>query len=371
VPGSLNNVRAFTSDGTSIWVGGGWSTWNGVAQQNLTKLTADQPSVPPVKVVPTAQPAGSVPGVKVTFPASSDRDNLLLTYTIFKNGSTTPLATLQRESGFWDRPAISYVDLTVPVGGSASYTVSVSDGVTTVASKRTARVTVPAPPTTYRDAVLADQPRVYWRMDDAAGARSAADATGFGTAAVVTGGVGFRQTGPLTTTPNGAALFGGSGSLGSAVPLSPLSSFSEELWFSTTSTTGGKLVGFGSAQGATSSSYDKHVYLSGSGQLYFGVYTGVPVTVSTTGAYNDGAWHHVVATQDASGMSLYVDGVLQASDPTTTSEGYTGYFRVGGDNLNGWPGQPATPYVTALIDDVALYTTPLVAAQVQAHYALR
>ena len=31
---------------------------------------------------------------------------------------------------------------------------------------------------------------------------------------------------------------------------------------------------------------------------------------ATTTAYNDGKWHHVVATQGTDGMKLYVDSVL-------------------------------------------------------------
>ncbi len=57
-------------------------------------------------------------------------------------------------------------------------------------------------------------------------------------------------------------------------------------------------------------------------------------------AYNDDKWHHVVATQGPSGMSLYVDGAAVASGPTVNSLSYNGYWRVGGDNLTGRSSKP-------------------------------
>ncbi len=58
-------------------------------------------------------------------------------------------------------------------------------------------------------------------------------------------------------------------------------------------------------------------------------------TVSSAGTYNDGSCHHIVATLSATtGMALYVDGKRVASDAGTTSaQAYTGYWRIGGDNL--------------------------------------
>jgi hypothetical protein len=45
-----------------------------------------------------------------------------------------------------------------------------------------------------------------------------------------------------------------------------------------------------------------------------------------------------------------------------------GYWRVGADNVDGWPDQPTSNYFGGTISDVAFYNTELSVAQVQAHY---
>ena len=73
--------------------------------------------------------------------------------------------------------------------------------------------------------------------------------------------------------------------------------YSEEAWFKTTTNRGGKIIGFGNSQTGNSGSYDRHVYMQDDGRLVFGVWTGQTNTITTPSAYNDGDWHHVVATQ--------------------------------------------------------------------------
>ncbi|BDZ46065.1 LamG-like jellyroll fold domain-containing protein [Naasia aerilata] len=141
--------------------------------------------------------------------------------------------------------------------------------------------------------------------------------------------------------------------------------FSLELWFNTTSTAGGKLIGFGNAATGASSTYDRHIWLDNAGKLNFGVYTGASNTITSTSAYNDGQWHHVVATLSSGGMLLYADSVrVGANAGVTTGQGNTGYWRVGGDST--WGG---AQYVTAKIDEVAIYGAALSSTQIKRHYA--
>ncbi len=86
--------------------------------------------------------------------------------------------------------------------------------------------------------------------------------------------------------------------------------YSLEAWFKTTTTSGGKIIGFGDVQTGISTNYDRHVYMQNDGRLVFGAWTGVANTITSASAYNDNAWHHVVATQSGNGMKLYVDGEL-------------------------------------------------------------
>jgi hypothetical protein len=48
--------------------------------------------------------------------------------------------------------------------------------------------------------------------------------------------------------------------------------YSMSIWFKTTTTSGGLLMGFGSSQTGLSSSYDRNLYMNNAGQIYFGSY---------------------------------------------------------------------------------------------------
>ncbi|HEV2888720.1 MAG TPA: Ig-like domain-containing protein, partial [Jatrophihabitans sp.] len=64
----------------------------------------------------------------------------------------------------------------------------------------------------------------------------------------------------------------------------------------------------------------------------------------------------------------YVDNHLVGSNAVSANQNYSGYWRVGGDNLNAWPDQPSSAYFAGTIDEVAIYDSVLSAAQVDAHY---
>jgi len=92
-------------------------------------------------------------------------------------------------------------------------------------------------------------------------------------------------------------------------------------------------------------------------------------TVTSPRSYNDGSWHHAAATLSAAGMVLYVDGASVATDPTvTTAQAFTGLWRFGYDNLNGWTSQPSSPYYAGNLAYAAVYSTALTAAQIKTHY---
>ena len=132
------------------------------------------------------------------------------------------------------------------------------------------------------------------------------------------------------------------------------------------------LVGYGSSQTGASSSYDRHLYMSNAGALFYGIYPGAVKTISAPANYADGTWHHVVAeTSTTTGSALYVDGYLQAVDSTmTTSQAYgvNGYWRVAYDNLSGWTSEPSNYYFTGTLDDIAVYNTSLTPLQVYTLY---
>ena len=147
--------------------------------------------------------------------------------------------------------------------------------------------------------------------------------------------------------------------------------FSISVWFKTSSA-GGMLVGYGSSQTGPSAMYDRHIYMTNAGQIYYGIYPGSVQTISTATSYADGNWHHAVATTSTTaGSYLFVDGAVVAADITmTTSQNYgaNGYWRVGYDNLAAWTNAPTNPYFSGSLDDVAVYNTALTASQVYTLY---
>jgi signal peptidase I len=186
-------------------------------------------------------------------------------------------------------------------------------------------------------------------------------------------GVTYNTTGPLAKMNNVGALFNGtSGSMiGKTAHTNP-QVFSVEAWFATTTTRGGQIIGFANSTSLTTGQHDRHLYMINDGRLVFGTYSGAIRYIYSPRAYNDGAWHHVVATLSTAGTFLYLDGALVASDATSRSaENYTGYWQIGAGPLSGWPSQPTSTYFSGSLDETAIYSQALSAAQVSAHFTAR
>ncbi len=184
------------------------------------------------------------------------------------------------------------------------------------------------------------------------------------------------QAGPLSGG-SGLGLSGGSsgtayaaGVVGNAYATT--TAFSEAVWFKTTSTTGGTLMGLTNTPATNSpSAWDRMMWVDDTGKIVFGVYPGKTVEVTSTGTYNNGAWHLAVGTLGAGGMTLSVDGTKVRMNPmTTTAQAYTGYWHVGWDNeaRGGWTDPPTTPYFAGTLADAAIFPTALTAAQITTLY---
>lgn len=185
-------------------------------------------------------------------------------------------------------------------------------------------------------------------------------------------GITYSTTGPCprdTPASRSVTLNGSTGAIsGPALIQANPTVFSVEIWFKTT-VSQGKLIGFGNVLTATSSQYDRHLYIDATGALVFGVYPNAVKVVTSTAKVNNGIWHHAVGTLSSAGQFLYLDGALVASNATVTSaQAYSGYWRIGFDNLNGWPNMPTSNYVNGGLAWAAVYSYALSAAQVTAHY---
>ena len=376
--GQSQATWSVTGSGDYVAYGGEFPSVNGKAQEGLVRFatSAHAPNAQGPRLSGTAlQPvaASRAAGTaQVSWPTNVDRDNETLTYAVLRDGGSTPVFSRTAKSTFWQQPRLSFTDTGLVAGRSYSYRVVATDPFGNAVTSPAVSVTVAGSPTGslggYAQTVLNDSPAAYWRLGETSG--SALDWTAFASSTVGSS-VGRAVPGALAGDTNRAAHFTGSSSsrvYGTKL-LAGTNRFSVEAWFRTTSGSGGKIIGFGSSSTGTSGTFDRHVYMSADGTLTFGVYPHSIRALTTTASYNDGAWHHVVGTLGSSGMELYVDGVLRARDAGTVSAAIaSGYWRIGGDAVTGWPKAGAQNF-TGDIDEVAVYGRPLTSAEVAAHYA--
>ncbi len=168
---------------------------------------------------------------------------------------------------------------------------------------------------------------------------------------------------------NGLSLNGSTQYLATSNQVSNPTAFTLEAWFKSTSVSGGELIGFGSSQTGSSATVDRVVYLTSAGKIAFGTKPSAFKAVTTVASYNDGSWHHVAASLGTGGLLLYVDGLKQGSDTTTTTAAnITGYWRLGFDNLTGWPSAPTSNFLAGTIDEARVYTRALSDAEIKNDY---
>ncbi|MCW2915157.1 MAG: Conserved secreted protein of unknown function, putative domain [Actinomycetia bacterium] len=362
-----------------IALGGEFPRVDGKAQQGLTRFAVK--TIAPNKVGPesaslSAPTAIALSGakVRVTWQTTWDHDNSKLTYQVLRDGGSTPVYTATADSTFWNMPTLGFYDGSLTPGSTHTYTVRVTDpSGNSITSAASSTVTVGSGTSSggYEGGVVSDGASDLWRLGEGSGT-TAYDHIGFND--LTTGsGVTRGTAGALSGDPDTASTFDGTdnGTAASTAIPTP-GDFSVEAWVKTSSLTGGKIVGYGNQAGGTSGSYDRHLYLTNDGRIIFGVYPGTARILQTGTGYNNGQWHHVVGTLDSTaGMKLYVDGNLIGSDaPTTSAQSYSGYWRVGGDNLNGWPSQPSSNNLNGAIDEVAVYPKALTATQIAKHYGV-
>lgn len=356
---------AMATDGKQLWVGGDFTQVNGTGQQGVTRFRADPETAPGKPATPAA--ASTRPGeVKVTFTATTDKDDEYLTYNVYRAGTAQPVFTQVVRSRFWDIPTVTFTDRNLAPGSQAAYRVEASDGVVAVPSFWTPYVTVASQTAGYADTVKGDGAASYWRLEETGGS-TAADSAGNNTGTYKLTNLG--GAGILTGTASAQMTNSNSNITTSILQANP-QTLSLETWIKTTTTSGGRIVGFGSSQAGQSGSYDRHLYMQNDGRVVFGVYTGSTVTVTSASALNDGKWHHVVATLATGRSELIVDGVSQGTNAPGVISGYSGYWRVGADNLAGWPNRPSSSAMIGTVDEVAVYPVQLTLSDAQWHYSL-
>jgi PKD repeat protein len=367
---------SITGNSSYVVVAGEFPYVNNGAQQGLVRFgigaAADNRMAPtyttnPPRDVPTTAAAVRPGTVRVAYASAWDKDNESLTYQVVRDGATNIGPAVQYRSNFWTLPVRAVDDVTVPAGNH-TYQVRVTDPfgnqVLSPVSNSVAAVTSLG---AYGNTVLGDAPLDYWRLGEGSG-NIAVDSGSAGLELATRPGLSWGAAGAVSGSSAATVNGTSTGTAATTTSIPAPETFSVEAWFRTTTTSGGRIVGFGDSQAGTSSNYDRHVYLTNTGQVVFGVYNGARRTVSTTTAYNDGQWHHVVATLGAQGMSLHLDGALVSrSTAVTTAPSYRGYWRIGGDNLSGWPSAPTSRYFAGTVDEVAVYGSALTSSQISNH----
>jgi PKD repeat protein len=362
------------SNSNYLVMGGEFTTVNGKTQQGLAVFASK--AIAPDKIGPVYTTAltptvTSFAGgtARVAWTGTNDADDPTLTYQVLRDSSTTPVYTTSAYSPFWAPPALGFIDTGLTPGSSHTYKVKVLDsyGNNTLGPKSAAVTISNAAVSAYSQTVIADGANLYYPLDEASGT-TVYDHAGFADGVAgsdVTRNVAGAIPGDSASSFPGTAT----GIVATKTPIDGPNVFTIEAWVKTTSTTGGKIVGFGSANTGDSGSYDRHIYMDGSGRVTFGVYPGGVQTVQSAPGLNDGNWHLITASLGSGGMALYVDGARVARNTSVTSaQAYSGYWRIGGDNINGWPNTGSNEDFVGSIDDVAIYPTALATSTVVSHY---
>lgn len=372
------------SDGY-VLIGGEFPSVNEIPQQGLVRFVVDDRAPNregPVGMrdsVPAADESAAG-AVRVTWTAAWDRDGSSLRYDLLRGPvaeSATVVASRTLPSSRFSRSPLSFFDRAAPAGAT-TYRVRVTDedGNTDVSLPVTIqtsgeRGTVGA----YHARVAAMGAIHHWPMGDRSGSAAMDVVSGDDLALLapadlnVEGALaGNTDTAIGWSAGNNNDARAAAGSWHRAPQ-----QFSIEAWFRTTSTSGGQLVGFGNARTGRSSTQtsDRHVYMTTNGRLLFGVRPdyGARRTVQSGPGFNDGQWHHVVATLGPDGAALYLDGEPVADDGSiAAAQEYWGYWRIAGDRLSSWPSAPSNEGFIGSLDEVAIYAAALDLGEVRGNF---
>ncbi|MFT4216806.1 MAG: PKD domain-containing protein [Micropruina sp.] len=369
---------AIGGNGDYLVMGGEFPSVNGSAQQSLVRF-AKKPISSGLKPTastgstPTPVPAGTGT-VRVVFGAMFDRDDAYTEYDIYRGvGSTTKkVGTISAsDAEFWSLPTYTFTDTGLTDGTQVRYQTRARDAAgNSQWSAWSGYVTVSSATSAYAGLVAGQGATHLWQLGEATGSTLTVDAIGSAHGApnstATLGGAGAltNETGTSLTITSAA------GAVTTTTAEQAPTTFSVEAWVKTTSTLGGRIVGFGDQVNTSNVStlYDRVLYLDTGGRPNLMINDTAVRTVTSTTAINDGNWHHVVGTVDDGGMQLFVDGIRVARDQRyTTPRTYSGFWRIGWDTTTGFTNKPSNSGLVGSIDEVAVYPRALSLTEVQAH----
>lgn len=259
---------------------------------------------------------------------------------------------------------------------SGGYTVVLSNAFGVVTSAVALLQVVATPTYPFGQAILADRPLGYWRLDETNGL-VAHDYLN-GNNGSYTPQVQLGLPGYNLVDRHRAARFGALGVLNSCVTNGSAdfattgnATFSVEVWLNGgTQTTDAGLITKGYGSGGEQFNLD-----CGGGNHAFRFFVrdaGGGVHAATSSVVPNNQWHHLVGVCDQVNgrVVLYVDGMSAASGTIATNTGLLGSTRM--VSFGARPSGAATGYdlqFTGYLEEVAIYGAALSAARVAAHFA--
>ncbi len=313
-------------------------------------------TTPPSVTIVSPEPGGSTPQASVTFQGivgTAVGDNPGVTLRVYAGTAATgtPVQTLNAtvSGSQWTTTANPLAE--------GPYTARAEQADTMGNVGRSAPVTFTVV-RLYRDEVLADSPRAYWRLGESSGT-TAASQTGTGGGTYL-GGSTLNQAGALSGDPNTAAQFNGVGGnvrIPNSSALNPTTALSLEAWVKPDAlpTASASILRKGAPM---------LLRLTPSGGVTFRLTKGGAVNeVSTGGALIAPAqWSHIVSTWDGATMKVYINATLRAS------ASLAGPIDSGTDSFHLASSYGSYDFFAGAIDEAALYPAALTQARVQAHY---
>ena len=367
--GLLDEVRIYSRDLTSADVSALYQ--QGAAYPSIISSTP-APTMPPVTEsnVYTAFQGGILPAFSLTAAGAPT-----LTYQWYSNGVPVSGAT-----------TASFTPTNLLVGVTTNSCV-VANSLGAATNVWLVNVEVATNP--YPEAVIADTPIGYWRLNEPDNGRNNGNPGAVcndyigGHDGVYTnvelGGPSYSPTTDPNETSAGFGLFATANSyagniegINFAAPSGTDVNFSIECWADPSTTPGAAASLVTQGEYAVDDMFS--LSFSSSSPYYYRFYAREvgksPATVTST-LHPDGNWHHLVAVcNESTGLEqLYVDGVLNNSTAISTNAGLAQAANLsviigaGTDNNTSYDKQSK-----GQVSDVAIYNYALTAAQVKAHF---
>jgi galactose oxidase len=221
----------------------------------------------------------------------------------------------------------------------------------------------------YSQSVLSNNPAIYWPLNDASGP-TASDLSGNGDTGTYSGsGVTYGASSPVEGgTVGGVTFDGSSGQIRASQEISDPSTYSESMWFQSTTDAGGYLMSFVSPSSKGASTDDHQVWMNDDGQLAVRGSPAAGLSNSSPDAYNDGNWHYVVAVANSQDIFLYVDGQLVAESKAQLPKDGMGRWVVGYGSPTNTMSPPSSDYFAGTVSDAAFSDFDLQLSQIQSQY---